>query len=126
MFPAVDGLRSRQQSTYLRDWAWENDQLIFNGSNGTNDLEVYYVPFLPDLSLSTTPTSQVLLVRSENALAAYTLWNYAVSRNPEHAPEALQMGDTYYKMMLSSDAMQKARRNVRRQGYSRGLHAGWG
>lgn len=126
MSPARDGLSSRQQSTYLRDWVWENDQLVFNGSTATNDLELYYVPFLPDLSLSTNPTSPVLLVRCENALAAYTLWNYAISRNPEHAPEALQMGDAYCKMMLSSDAMQKARGNIRRQGYSRGLHSGWG
>ena len=126
MFANRDGLSSRQQSSYLRDWIWENDQLIFNGSNATNDIELYYVPFLPDLSVTTSPTSQVLLVRSENALAAYTLWQYAISRNPEHAQEALQMGDMYAKLMLSSDAMQKARGNYRRRGYSRGLHAGWG
>lgn len=121
-----DGLQSRPQSTYLRDWVWEGDAIVFNGSTGTRDIEIYYTPFLPDLSLTSVPTSQCLIMRCENALAAYTLWQYSFARGSQQAGTLKDMGDEFFRLLIAGDAAQKARASYRRQGYSSGLHSGWG
>ena len=126
MAKANDGLESRRQLIYLGDWDYEGDAIVMNGSSQINDLELYYTPFLPDLSITTTPVSQVLILRSENALAAYTLWRYALARGSALAVTIQQMGDMFLKDMLTSDAATKSRQNFRRRGYSAGLHSGWG
>jgi len=125
MWPANDGLMSRPQGIWLRDWVWANDQIQMNGATQVNDLQMLYVPFLPELSLNTTPVSQVLIVRSENALASYILAEWAMARGSPLAGDIRAMGDAYVKEMLASDAMQKQRRNVRRRSYSQTIHTGW-
>lgn len=125
MYQATDGLMSRPQTIWLRDWYWETEQIVMRGSVQVNDIEILYTPFLPELILLPSP-SEVLLIRSENALAAYTLWAFAFARGSKLADELMAMGDRFVKEMIASDNTMKARRNVRRQPYSRRAHSGWG
>lgn len=125
MFRSTDGLVSRPQSIWLRDWVWQSDQLQFNGSTQAVDLQLLYVPFLPELVLTPNP-SQVLIIRCENALASYVLAMFAGARGSALQQQLLTMGDQYLKEMMASDASLKQRGNYRRQGYTRRSHAGWG
>jgi hypothetical protein len=126
MYQASDGLDLRSQSIVLRDWYWENDKIILRGATRVNDIQILYTPFLPELTLTPLPVSQVLIVRCENALAAYTLWAFAFARGSALATDLLNMGDRFTKEMLASDNTMKQRRNTRRQPYSRRAHSGWG
>lgn len=126
MYEARDGLVSRPQSLWIRDWYWRGETIVMRGAIQVNDLEILYTPFLPDLSITSSPVSQVMILRSENALAAYTLWAYAFARGSLQADTILQMGDRFLTEMLSSDTNLKQRGNLRRQPYSRRAHFGWG
>jgi len=125
MFPARDGLPSRQQSICLRDWIWENDQIFMCGATLTIDLEIMYAVFLPELVLLPTP-SPVLILRSENALSYYTLGKWAESRGSALAPSLFARGDEALKDIVATESLYKNRGNNRRQPYSRRAHAGWG
>lgn len=125
MFIARDGLPSRPQSIWLRDWVWQNDQIQMCGATQTNDLEIYYAAFLPDLILSPTP-SEVLILRSENSLAYYTLAKWAESRGSALAQTLFARGDECLKDIMAGEGLYKQRGNTRRQPYSRRAHNGWG
>jgi len=89
-------------------------------------VEILYTPFLPELSLSAPDgPSLVPILRSENALAAYTLWAFAFARGSALAQELMTLGNTFVKEMLCSDSTMKQRKNTRRQGYSARTHNGW-
>lgn len=128
MFPARNGIISRVQNIWLRDWYWINNNIALRGATQVNDIELLYCPVLPDLVLGATDadTSDMLILRGENALAAYTLWEYALSRGSAQAPTILAMGDRYVGEMIASDSELKKRGNFRRQGYSQSRHGGWG
>jgi hypothetical protein len=126
MYPGRNGLISRVQNIWLRDWYWINDTIAFRGATQVNDVELLYTPFLPELLLTTTPVSDVQIIRSENALAAYVLWAYAFSRGSALADKCLLMGDRFLKEMVSSDMSVKQRGNFRRQRYSGRGRSGWG
>lgn len=49
MFLARDGLQPRPQFIWLRDWVWEADSIQFCGATQSNDIELYYAPFLPEI-----------------------------------------------------------------------------
>lgn len=125
MVAARDGLISRPQSIWLRDWYWETELIQLRGAIQVQDIEILYTPFLPELVLLPEP-SQVMILRAENALAAYTLWAFAFARGSALAQELLAMGDGFVREMLRSDASLKQRGNTRRQPYSRRAHFGWG
>jgi hypothetical protein len=125
MFIARDGLPSRKQSIQLRDWIWQNDEIMMCGATQSNDLALLYAQFLPDLVLQPTP-SNVLILRSENALAYYTLARWAESRGEPIASDLFARGDDALKDILATENLYKNRGNNRRQPYSRRAHAGWG
>jgi hypothetical protein len=122
---ARNGLISRPQSIWLHSWLYEQEQLVFRGATQVNDLQLRYVPFLPELVLTPEP-SQVPLLRCENALAAYVLYAYALARGSALLAEIKSMADNFVNEMLRSDAMTKTHGNLRRKGYSHGLHRGFG
>ncbi len=130
MYESADGLFSRPQTLWLRDWYWQSEQIYLCGATQVNDIQILYVPFLPELQLvdenGLSAPSDVLILRSENALAAYTLWAFAFARGSALASELMAMGDLFVKEMISSDSTMKQRRNVRRRPYSRRTHTGWG
>ena len=125
MYIARDGLPSRPQSIWLRDWIWQNDQIQMCGATQTQDLQILYAAFLPDLVLTPTP-SEVLILRSENCLGYYTLGKWAESRGSALANNLLARGDECLKDILSAEGLYKQRGNIRRQPYSRRAHCGWG
>jgi len=128
MFCARDGLQSRPQSLYLRDWTYQQDKILLNGSTQVNDVELMYVPFLPDIqpdNILPLGEQQILILRSENCIAAYTLAEFAEARGSALAGEIRAMGDQFLRDIIASDSMQKQRGNYRRQPYSRRAHSGW-
>lgn len=122
MYPGRNGLISRVQNIWLRDWYWQNDTIALRGATQVNDIELVYTPFLPDLNVA--DDSQVLLVRCENALAAYTLWGYALARGSAQTATILAMGDRFLKDMVASDMSVKQRGNFRRRSYSSNRRGG--
>jgi hypothetical protein len=125
MFIARDGLPSRKQGIWLTDWIWQNDQIQMCGAIQSNDLEILYAAFLPDLTLGNNP-SLVLILRSENALGYYTLAKWAESRGSALTQNLFARGDECLKDILGAEGLYKQRGNTRRQPYSRRAHAGWG
>lgn len=123
MYPARNGLISRVQNICLRDWYWINDTIAFRGATQVNDVELLYTPFLPDLDIAAD--SQVLIVRCENALAAYTLYEYALARGSAQSATILAMGENFFKEMVASDMNVKQRGNFRRRSYTSNRHGGW-
>lgn len=128
MFMARDGLQSRPQSIFFRDWYYAQDKLQFNGATLVNDIELMYVPFLPDIqpdAILPLGEQQILILRSSNAIAAFTLAEFASSRGSPLAGDIRNIGELHLRDLLNSDAMQKQRGNCRRQPYSRRAHSGW-
>lgn len=120
-----DGLPSRNQGIWLCDWIWQNDQIFMCGATQKNDIELLYAAFLPDLILLPTP-SQVLIVRSENALGYYTLAKWAESRGSALAGSLFARGDECLKDIMAAEGLYKQRGNIRRRGYTGNAHCGWG
>jgi hypothetical protein len=125
MFIARDGLPSRPQGIWLRDWIWQNDQIVMCGATQENDIELQYAAFLPDLVLLPTP-SLVLILRSENALGYYTLAKWAESRGSPLAGSFFARGDESLKDIMMAEGLYKQRGNTRRRGYTGRAHSGWG
>lgn len=128
MFCARDGLQSRPQSIFLRDWTYQQDKILLNGAMQVNDIELMYVPFLPDIqpdAILPLGEQQILILRSANAIAAYTLAEFATARGSPLAGDIRAQGDVFLKELMASDSMQKQRGNYRRQPYSRRAHSGW-
>jgi hypothetical protein len=125
MLAARDGLPSRHQSIRLHEWIWESDQILMRGATQSNDLELRYAAFLPELVLAPDP-SDVLIARSENALGYYTLGKWAESRGSALAPGLFARGDDAMKKIIATENLYKNRGNNRRRGHSTGLHSGWG
>lgn len=125
MFIARDGLPSRPQGIWLRDWIWQNDQIEMCGATQENDIDLLYAVFLPDLVLLPTP-SPVLILRSENSLGYYALAKWAESRGSPLAGALFARGDECLKDIMMAEGLYKQRGNTRRRGYTGRAHAGWG
>ena len=125
MFIARDGLPTRPQSIWLRDWVWQNDQIQMCGATQSNDLQIMYAAFLPDLVLTPVP-SNVLILRAENALSYYTLAKWAEARGSALTADLFGRGDECLRDILATEQLYKQRGNNRRQPYSRRVHSGWG
>jgi hypothetical protein len=125
MFLSRDGLPSRPQGIWLRDWIWQQDQIEMCGATQENDIELLYAAFLPDLVLLPTP-SLVLILRSENALGYYSLAKWAESRGSPLAGSLFARGDECLKDIMAAEGLYKQRGNMRRRGYTGRAHAGWG
>lgn len=127
MFLANDGLVSRPQSLWLRDWYWEAEEIVLCGATQVNDIQLLYTPFLPELVVAGEGAPSLIpILRCENALAAFTLWAFAFARGSALADSLMAMGKGFVKQMLASDSNLKQRKNTRRRGYSQRVHNGWG
>jgi hypothetical protein len=125
MFIARDGLPSRPQGIWLRDWIWQQDQIEMCGATQENDIDLLYAAFLPELVLVPTP-SLVLILRSENALGYYSLAKWAESRGSPLAGALFARGDESLKDIMAAEGLYKQRGNTRRRGYTGRAHTGWG
>ena len=125
MFIARNGLPSRPQGIWLRDWIWQQDQIEMCGATQSNDLDLLYAAFLPDLVLTPTP-SLVLILRSENALGYYALAKWGESRGSALAQNLFARGDECLKDILQAEQLYKNRGNNRRRSRVESTHCGWG
>ena len=125
MYISRDGLPSRPQGIWLRDWIWQSDQIEMCGATQENDVELLYAKFLPDLVLLPTP-SLVEVVRSERALGYYMLAEWAESRGSPLAGSLFARGDESLKNIMAAEQLYKQRGNTRRRGYTGRAHGGWG
>lgn len=124
MFPVNDGLPSRPQTGWLREWDWINDKLYMCGATQVNDVRLRYTAFLPDL---TDGNSEVLIIDAKDALAFYVAEAYAATRGSVLAPDLGAKGDYFMKQIANRTAKRLQRGNHRRVPYSaRGSRRGWG
>lgn len=123
----LDGLPSVVQSNFLRWWQWingaSNDALYFVGSLQANDIRLRYNTILPALVLTPQP-SQVLILRSKNALAWRIVELFCQSRGGEGAAYAKTMGDAAVAKLLGRVSRRKQRASARRAPWG-GWRKGW-
>ena len=123
MFQVNDGLPSVVQTPNLRYWDWLTDQIWMPGATRVNDVQLRYIAYLPDLTDGTSP---VLILRSAQALAYLTAYQFAKSRGSPLAPELQQDAMNEVNDMINRTAKRTNRGNHRRQGYGRqGRSNGW-
>jgi hypothetical protein len=125
MYIANDGLPSRPQGIWLRDWIWRDDEIQMCGATQQNDIELQYAKALPNLVLLPTP-SLVLISFSENTLAYYTIAKFAESRGSPLAGTFFARGDESLKDVMAMQGLNDQRKNTRRRGYTGQAHNGWG
>lgn len=116
MYPTNDGLPSRPQVAWLKQWDWLTDKLYMVGATQINDLRLRYIAFLPVLI---DGDSEVLIVDAKDALAYYTAEAYAEARGSVLTPSLGTKGDTYMKQIANRTSKRLQRGNHRRMPYSR-------
>lgn len=124
MFPVNDGLPSRPQVSWLREWDWITDKLYMCGATQVNDVRLRYIAYLPDL---TDADSEVLIIDAKDALAFYVAEVYAATRGSVLAPDLGNKGDYFMKQIANRTSKRLQRGNHRRVSYSsRRGGRGWG
>ena len=125
MFQVNDGLPSVIQTQCLRYWDWQSDKVYMPGATQFIDLELRYLAYLPDLTDGTSP---VLILRSAQALAYLTAYQFAKSRGSPLAPELQADAMNEVNDMINRTAKRTNRGNHRRQGYGQKANSngnGW-
>jgi len=109
------GLSNISQQTYLIDWEWESDALLFRGALQSQDVKIKYEKHLPLLVASTDPVPIRGVV---NAAAYQGARIFAESRGGAVAP-AFKLEADYEIMLLQQvAARRRQRKQVRRNPYS--------
>lgn len=116
MYPVNDGLPSRPQVAWLREWDWITDRLYMCGATQVNDTRLRYNAYLPVLE---DGDSQVLILDSKDALAYYTAEAFSEARGSVLAPTLGAKGDMYMKQLANRTSKRLQRGNHRRLPYSR-------
>lgn len=116
MFPASDGMESRQQTSWLFQWEWRSQKLYMIGSLAVEDLRLRYIPALPDL---TDGDSEVLILESKEAIAYYVAAQWAGTRGSPLADTLFTQGKMYADKMINATSRKTQRAQHRRIPYSR-------
>ena len=114
MYQVNDGLPSIVQTQNMRYWDWQSDKIYMPGATQTIDLQLRYVSYLPDLTDGTSP---VLIIRSLQALAYLTAYQFAKSRGSPLAQQFQSDAMVEVNDMINRTAKRTNRGNHRRQGY---------
>lgn len=123
MYKTTDGLPSRAQTIWLREWEWREDAIWMVGATQVIDLRFRYNCWLADLLDS---TSLVMIVNCAEALAYYTVMEFCRPRGSVVADQYEALGDKAVDEMTVINSRAKQRQNHRRRPYSGGNHSGWG
>src|SRR5271166_6197219 len=124
MFPVNDGLPNVAQTPCLRYWDWQSDKLVMPGATQTNDLQIRYFTYLPELTDGTSP---VLILRSAQALAYFTAYQFGNSRGSALAPNLYEKAMGQVDKMINRTTKRSNRGNHRRIPFGRQSRAsGWG
>jgi hypothetical protein len=110
-----DGLPSRCPTTCLGVWEWRDDKIFMKGATQYVDGRLRYNKRLPDLL---DPTDLVLIVNCADALAYYTVMEFARPRGSMLADKYELLGDAEVDSMISPNLKFRQRRNLRRRPYS--------
>jgi hypothetical protein len=110
-----DGLPSRCPTVKLCQWEWKSDKIYMIGSTAYNDVRLRYIKRLPDLLDS---TDLVLVVNCSDALAYYTVMEFARPRGSALADKYEMLGDAEIDKMLAPNVKARQRMNLRRRPYS--------
>lgn len=117
MTPTSDGLPTIGQSSCLRYWQWDNDRFYFMGALQSNDLRLRYNVALPDLAFGTNDSSQVMIFRSDRALAYKIAEIFAEARGSELAASFAAKYEHYKEILTGRTARRKQRAQHRRIPY---------
>lgn len=126
MYPTNDGLPSRAKGGRLVEWDWRGDALWLVGATISTDIRLRYNQFMPELILTGSPSSSVLILRSDRALAYKIAEIFAEGRGSQLAESFEAKYQKYLKRMTSRTARRKQRRQHRRIPYAANSHQGWG
>lgn len=109
------GLFNMNQQTYLVDWEWEGDALMFRGALQSQDVKIKYEKHLPLLVASTDPVPIRGVV---NAAAYQGATIFAQSRGGAISPMFKVRADEEIMLLQTISARRRQRKQVRRQPYS--------
>ena len=109
------GLFNMSQQTYLVDWEWEGDALMFRGALQSQDVKIKYEKHLPLLVASTDPVPIRGVV---NAAAYQGATIFAQSRGGAISPMFKVRADEEIMLLQTISARRRQRKQVRRQPYS--------
>ena len=114
-----DGLRNLTQQTYLIDWQWMNDTLIFRGALQVQDVKLKYEKQLTKLAATTDPVP----IRGVTNAAAYRGAEvFCESRGGMVSPVFKQNGDDEINFLKMISSRRRQRIQTRRQPYSGRRH----
>ena len=106
MKQAADSIASRPTTSRFRIWDFQNDKLILPGASEVNDLKIKYLCSFPDL---TSPSSQVMILRSQTFLACQLIAEVAAMLGGEEARADFQArADTAKKAIINRTARKEA------------------
>ena len=109
------GLFNMNQQTYLVDWEWEGDALMFRGALQSQDVKIKYEKHLPLLVASTDPVPIRGVV---NAAAYQGATIFAQSRGGAISPMFKVRADEEIMLLQTISTRRRQRKQVRRQPYS--------
>jgi hypothetical protein len=114
MKPALDGLDSLPQSTFLRQWEWREDRIYLIGSTQANDLRCRYKSYFPALTKAVDP---VKIFQGGNAIAYDSAIKFAGPRAGEAQSYFTGERDKAIQQLVTRIARKNQRRNSRPQPY---------
>jgi hypothetical protein len=123
MYRTSDGLPSRTPTIYLCQWEWKSDKIYMIGATQNTDVRLRYLKRLPDLL---DPTDLVQIVNCADALAYYTVMEFARPRGSPLADVYEAKGDAEVDKMTMPNVKARQRINYRRRPYSGGNRNGFG
>jgi hypothetical protein len=109
------GLFNMSQQTFLVDWEWVADGLMFRGALQSEDVKIKMEKALPLLA---APTDPVPIRGVVNAAAYYGATIFAESRGGAISPALKVNADAEIFLLKQQSARRRARKQVRRQPYS--------
>jgi hypothetical protein len=109
------GLFNMDQQTYLVDWEWEQDKILFRGALQSQDVKIKYEKHLPLLAATTDPVPIRGVV---NAAAYQGARIFAASRGGAILPEFKAQADYEISLLQQISARRRQRKQVRRMPYS--------
>lgn len=104
-------------------YEWRQDGIYFYAALFTQDWKLSYSAYRAPLDI-TEPDNQVPMMFCEDCLGARVAFEFANSRGAAQAPAMEAWAETAFGTTSQRATRIKARQNIRRQGYSRGMARG--
>ena len=109
------GLLNMVQQSFLVDWMWQNDGLVFRGALQSEDVKVEYEKALQPLA---APSDPVPIRGVVNAAAYYAALIFIGSRGGAILPEFKAEADAEIQLIKQLSTRRRQHKQVRRRPYS--------